>query len=173
MTKVLITPETRLSELMEAYPECEAELLAAVPPLAKLKTPALRTAVARATTLDQAAPMGGLSVVELVRRLRQAAGLPEPGAGEAAGAGSAPPPWVSQDRVRFEIDADEMLKRGEHPVGPIRQWAATLEAGQIIRLTSSFRPVPLLEAMARSGMMVYSSESSPGRHVSWFARPAQ
>ena len=80
------------------------------------------------------------------------------------------PAWVSEDQVRYRIDADEMLATGEHPIGKIRQWGATLETGKIIRLASSFRPVPLIDTMSRSGFAVYSTEISPGKHVTYFSR---
>ena len=89
-----------------------------------------------------------------------------------ASAPDAPPAWLDQARIRFEIDADSMLETGEHPIGKVRQSVAALQPGELVRLTSSFRPVPLIETFLRSGVAVYSVETAPRRHATYFcARP--
>lgn len=183
---VIISPETRLEALFEAYPELEDYLVAAVPAFTNLKNPVLRKSVVRVATVEQVARMGGVGARELVTRLRQAAGQPpvEPpvpsssgcgggcGHGDAAPANAGPAPaWLAEERIRVEIDADAMLETGEHPIGKVRQSVANLRTGEIVRLTSSFRPAPLIETMARGGVAVYSAETSPGRHATYFCRP--
>jgi hypothetical protein len=171
-----IDPETRLGALLEAYPGVEGTLLATAPALAELKNPVLRQTVAQFATLEQAAAMGSIPVKELVRRLREAAGqsapleLPVLGASVNGSSAEPAPAWVNEELVRHEIDADRMLARGEHPIGPIRQWFAALEPGQIIRLTSSFRPAPLIETLRRDGASVYAEERGPGAHVIYIAK---
>ncbi len=165
---VSITPETRIAALLEAYPGVEEQLIARVPALAKLRNPVLREAVARVATLDQAARMGGVSTRDLVLDLRQAAGQDGQTNGVAA-AGA--PAWLDPARVCIEIDADAMLATGEHPVGKVRESMANMQSGEILRLTSSFRPAPLIDLMQRAGAQVYSAETEPGRHATWFCRP--
>jgi uncharacterized protein (DUF2249 family) len=65
-----------------------------------------------------------------------------------------------------------MLATGEHPLGKVRQCAAELQPGESVRMTSGFRPVPLIEALARAGFTVSSTETAPGRHVTYIARSA-
>ena len=78
-----ITPETRIAELLEAYPALEGVLLQQSPHFRHLKNPLLRKTVARVATLEKAAQMSGIPVRRLVAVLRDAAGLPgEPGAAE-------------------------------------------------------------------------------------------
>ncbi len=167
---VPITPETTLAVLLEAYPGAEERLVARVPALARLRNPVLREAVARAATIDQAARMGGIPARELVLDLRRAVGQDAP-APAAAASPDGPPEWLDAARVRVEIDADAMLAIGEHPVGKVRQSIANLQSGEIVRLTSSFRPVPLIDAMRRSGAQVHSEETEPGRFATYFCRP--
>jgi hypothetical protein len=179
---ILITPETKVGALLEAYPGIEERLIALAPAFAHLKNPVLRKTVARVATLEQAARIGGMGVRELVSSLRQAAGqevLPELPCGGGCGhpssvEGAAPgaePAWLAQDRISLEIDADAMLQTGEHPIGLVRQSVANLRAGEIVRLTSSFRPAPLIDTIARAGVAVYSAEIAPGRHATYFCRP--
>jgi hypothetical protein len=165
---VAITPETKVGELLDAYPGIEDKLIAWVPAFEKLKNPILRKTVAKVATLEQAARIGGVSVRDLVAKLR-----------EATGQGAAPaellkvvgqdaeerPQWADESRVKFDVDADRMLEAGEHPIGRIKQCVAEASAGDIVRLRSSFHPAPLIDALRRSGLSVWSKELEPGRRV--------
>ncbi len=166
-----ITPDTKVGALLEAYPELEEHLIACAPAFARLRNPVLRRTVARVATLEQAARVGGISVRELVRRLREAAGQ---SGGEPAGtetvAAEQTPAWVNDEHVRFNIDADAMLETGVHPIGKVRACASELRPGELIKLTSSFRPEPLLETMRRAGLAVFCAEFAPGRHATYLAR---
>lgn len=150
-----ITPETKVGELLEAYPQLEETLVATAPAFSRLKNPILRRTVARVATLAQAARVGGVEVRTLVGTLRQAAGLPgEPTAAEAAAAGEvleAPPAWHDEAKVAARIDADEVLAKGEHPLGAVQGAAAALPKGGELLLLSSFLPAPLVDAMRKKG----------------------
>jgi len=167
-----INPETRVGALLEAYPDVEEVLISLVPAFVKLRNPILRKTVAKVATLEQAARIGGISARDLIKKLREATG--QPGfdvlpVAEGFAAGEAPP-WLREENVRHHIDADSMLETGVHPIGKVRECVAALGTGEIVRLTSSFRPVPLIETMRRNGLAVYSAETAPDRHVTYFAR---
>lgn len=167
-----INPETRVGALLEAYPQLEQTLIECAPAFARLKNPILRRTVARVATLEQAARIGGISVRELVRRLREAAGQDTPDAArgdELAGDGPAPD-WVRPDRIRARFDADVMLAAGEHPIGRLRRSVAALAPGDLAELVSSFRPQPLIDTFRRAGFEVHSAEVAPGRHATYITR---
>jgi hypothetical protein len=149
-------------------------LISWVPAFARLRNPILRKTVAKVATLEQAARIGGVSVRDLVRKLREATGQPGleilDAPGGSADAFAETPAWLKEGLVRFTIDADSMLEHGEHPIGKVRQSVAALAQGEIVRLTSSFRPEPLIDTMRRGGLAVYATESPPGRHVTYFSR---
>jgi hypothetical protein len=170
---VPINPDTRVGDLLADYPALEETLVSLAPAFAKLKNPLLRRTVAKIATLEQAARIGGIPVRELVLKLREAAGVSgeavEGGEGSPGFTGDAPE-WLSRCQVRFRIDGDEMLERGVHPIGEVRKCAAALQAGEMVLLTTSFRPEPLIETMRRGGLSVFSAESSPGRHSTYIAR---
>ncbi len=81
---LIISPKTKVGELLDAYPQLENILLELSPAFAKLKNPILRKTVGRIATLQQAAAVGGLKTDELVNRLRKEAGQNEL-AGETGG----------------------------------------------------------------------------------------
>lgn len=170
MSGLPITPETRIGELLDAYPQLEERLIEWVPAFSKLRNPLLRRTVARVATVEQAARIGGIGVRDLVGRLRAETGekdsLP-PVLEHLPEVASAPPAWLRDALVRENLDADAMLETGEHPVGRIRNFASTAGPGDILRLTSSFRPSPLLDMLVKGGAAVYSAQTAPGRHVSY------
>jgi len=169
-----INPQTKVGALLEAYPGIDEVLIGLAPAFAKLKNPVLRKTVAKIATLDQAAKIGGVSARELVTKLREATGhealevLDDPAAGAASGEA---PSWLDEKRVYHTIDADAMLETGVHPIGEVRRRAAGLEPGDILKLTSAFRPEPLIATMEQAGIAVYSIETAPGRHATYFTRP--
>ena len=176
---LIITPATKAGALFDARPELEEALMRLAPAFAQLKNPVLRKAVAKTATLEQVANTSGIDVRDLVLRLREAAG--QSGAAPSAGAAAVPAgaddeanggprAWLHKERIRETIDATGMLERGVHPLGAVQQAAIALGAGEIVALTSGFRPQPLIDAMARAGLAVHSEETSPGSHVTYFCR---
>jgi hypothetical protein len=171
--KVPINPETKVGALLEAYPELEEVLIRMAPAFSRLRNPVLRKTVAKVATLEQAARIGGVSVPSLVRQLREAVGCHGPEVDETQEPVSElAPAWLSHASIRLRLDADELLARGEHPLGRVREAVEHLAPAEVVELTSSFRPEPLIETLRRAGVLVFSRETAPGRHVTYFCRPA-
>jgi len=174
-----IHPETRIGELLDAYPGIDDALIQWVPAFSKLKNPILRKTVARVATLEQAARIGGIRTQDLVRKLRDFTGQPAtPGGGCAhhdhsrlsVEIPSQRPDWLREASVTHTVDADAMLQMGEHPIGRIRQLAASSPPGGIVLLTSTFLPAPLIDTLAQAGFAVYTEQPDPGRHRTYFCR---
>ena len=72
---VPVNPKTKVGELLDAYPEAEALLISLAPKFKALRNPVLRRTVAKVTSLEQAARVGGMSVKELVSALRDGLGV--------------------------------------------------------------------------------------------------
>ncbi len=69
-TKLIITPQTKIGELLDTYPELESVLIDLAPAFKKLQNPILRKTVARVTSVRQAAAIGKLPVDVVVNKLR-------------------------------------------------------------------------------------------------------
>src|SRR6516165_6905984 len=92
-----ITPDSKLGELLERWPQLEGVLLDLSPHFGALKNPVLRRTVAKIATLRQVSTVSGVSLGVLVAKLREGAGL-APAAIEDGGPGAAPaerPAWAS------------------------------------------------------------------------------
>src|SRR5665647_2796382 len=74
MASLIITPKTKIYDLLEAYPELEDILISSAPEFKKLKNPILRKTITRITNIGQAATVGGLDVQDLVNSLREKVG---------------------------------------------------------------------------------------------------
>jgi hypothetical protein len=148
-----ITPETKVAQLLEAYPELEQVLIEAAPAFSKLKNPVLRRTIARVTTLERAAAVANVSVRDLVLRLRSAAGLADDTDTDlspdlaASSDDDGPASWVDPARVRWTVDADQLLEDDQEPISEVLSRARSLAGDDLGLIRSSFRPAPLIELL--------------------------
>lgn len=155
---MMITPETKVGDLLDSFPGAEAALIAIAPKFKALKNPVLRRTVAKVATLEQAARVADMPVNELVRSLRSAlgqdAGEFEEGGSGTPGGGDAPA-WIA-DGAKRDFDADEMLAGGETPVGKVSEALAGMAAGEVLLVRSTFQVAPLIDAMKAKGHEVFT-----------------
>lgn len=151
-----ITPRTKVSELLDAYPELERVLVEMAPPFEKLRNPVLRRTIVRVTTLGKAASIAGVRVRDLVVTLRRAAGQPVddedlgPLSDETDSDGG-PADWVEAARVVWTLDADQLLDAGVQPITEAQNRASGLRNDELGLIRSSFRPTPLIDLLEQKG----------------------
>lgn len=149
---LIITPKTKVLELLEAYPELEDVLIGMVPAFSKLKNPILRKTVARITTLQQAAQVGRINLDQLINTLRNAVGQDNMViATDTVRESVELPDWIHQLPLFKELDARPMLEAGEHPVGQVLEDLRKMPAGSRYLLIASFLPAPLIDKAASLG----------------------
>ena len=170
MTELIITPKTRVSELIAAYPALEEVLIDYVPAFEKLSNPVLRKTVARITTLQQAAAIASVDVEALINRLRQEVGQGAFSGAAAAGYTTAQPGWFSEARVVAGLDAREMLAAGEQPVNQVIADLQAMDAGEIYRLEAPFLPAPLLDKASSLGISHWVQQEGGEGFVIHFCR---
>jgi len=146
MEKLIITPKTKIHDLLEAYPDLEEELIRIAPTFKKLKNPVLRRTVARVTNLRQAATVAGLNVEELVNALRQKSGQDSiSGFDNENQYNTTVPNWFSATKITETLDIREMLQEGEQPVHPVLTAAKKLGDDDILEVIAPFLPAPLID----------------------------
>lgn len=150
---LIITPKTKILQLIETYPELEEILIEAAPAFKKLKNPVLRKTVAKVATVQQAAAIGDLKVHDLVNRLRQAVGQDEISESETGDVhiNYKRPDWFDEARVTQRLDARPMLESGEMPVHQVMADLKNLPEGKIYELTVPLLTVPLIEKASSLG----------------------
>ena len=172
-SRLLITPQTKVGELLDTYPELEAVLIEIAPAFKKLRNPVLRRTVARVTSLAQAARVGNVSVADLVRGLRQRVGQPDFEADAVApvSAEESPgivPKWMDQDSVVASLDARPLIDAGEQPLGRVMQELARLNPGEILELVTPFEPAPLIDKAIAREYDVWTVARSTDEHRTYF-----
>jgi hypothetical protein len=144
--KLIITPKTKVFDIIEAYPELEDILIAYVPTFEKIKNPVLRRTVGKVVTLQQAALIGNVNVGLLVNQLRQEIGQTvEEINTEDNKYNYQLPEWFNVDKVTIKFDVREMLANGEHPVAQVMEDLKKQKEDEIYQLIAPFLPVPLID----------------------------
>jgi hypothetical protein len=161
--KLVITPKTKVLQLLEAYPQLENVLIGIVPAFKKLQNPLLRKTVAKVASLQQAAAVGGVRTEELINRLRREVGQDLYAESAGLAYNTAKPKWFDAGRVVRELDARPMLAAGEQPVNQVMADFVAMAAGTIYKLSAPFLPAPLIDKGASLGLehwLVKESEES-------------
>ena len=155
-----ITSQSKLLDVLEAYPELESQIINIAPPFQNLKNPVLRRTVGKIATLEKVAQIGGMDAGKLVNTLRRAVGQAEI-SGEAAASFTVEIPMVENDpewmagEPQFTVNGTELLQRGEVPLGKVNELLGQLEAGRYILLVTNFEPTPILEAMQKQNRKIF------------------
>jgi hypothetical protein len=170
MTEIVIAPKTKIAELIDAYPQSEQVLIDTVPAFEKLKNPVLRKTVARITTLQQAAAIGGVNVEDLINRLRKDVGQDLFSGAAAAAYTTEQPGWFSETRVVAELDAKDMLAAGDQPVNQVIADLNVLGQGDIYKLVAPFMPAPLMDKASSLGVSHWVTQKDDGEFVIYFCR---
>jgi hypothetical protein len=145
MAELIITPKTKVLDLIETYPQLEDVLIQYAPAFKKLKNPALRKTVARIATLQQAAAIGNVKVEDLINHLRKEIGQDLFSGDSGNEYVIKKPEWFSKDLLDSEFDARELLAVGEHPVNQVIADLNNMNNGKIYKLMAPFLPAPLID----------------------------
>ncbi len=164
-----ITPRIKVGELLEAYPHLMEILTSCSPAFARLKNPVLFRTVARISTLQQVAVVGGVKLDELVNRLREAAGQDRLNISEDGQDLSLPPGWLDEHPVTHNYDATPLINRGDSPLADILRMAAQLEKSSVLCIHTPFIPAPVIAALKEKGFTVYTGTGNG--YVSTYVTP--
>jgi hypothetical protein len=170
MSDLIITPKTKVSELIEAFPQLEDTLIAYVPAFKKLKNPVLRKTVARVTTLQQAATVGNVKVEDLINHLRYEVGQDLFSGDSATAYTTETPDWFSEGLVVTEFNAKEMLAAGEQPINQVMADLNNLDEGKIYKVVAPFVPAPLVDKASSLGLAHWINKADDEEFVIYFYR---
>jgi hypothetical protein len=169
--ELIITPRTKVYELLQAYPELEDVLIEIAPVFKKLKNPVLRQTIARVTTLQQAAQVGEVPVHFLVNTLRDKVGQDSlEGLKASVENHGEKPSWLTEDKIVKRLDARPIIEQGGHPLGEVLTGVGDLKPGEIFELVTPFIPAPLIERVVAQGFDNWSEKRSEDHFISYFLR---
>ncbi|PKP08050.1 MAG: hypothetical protein CVU09_17530 [Bacteroidetes bacterium HGW-Bacteroidetes-4] len=169
MSNMIITPKSKIFELLEAYPELEDVLIAAAPQFKKLQNPVLRKTVAKITNLSQAATIGGINVEELVNTLRAKVGQNlESFNQESSTYNTIQPDWFREEGITQVIDIREMLDAGDQPVHEVMAALKKTGSEAILQLIAPFLPAPLIDKSLSLGHEHWVNKRSDTNFLIYF-----
>lgn len=156
-SKIIISPRTRVGEVLDNYPDLETVLMGMSPAFEKLKNPILRKTIARVATLQQVAAVGGLKIDEIVNRLRNAAGQKasvevDTDSGYLS---SDVPDWFVPEKIVAKLNASPIINSGGSPMNEILKQANLLNPGEIFELRTPFIPAPIIDMLRTKDFRVY------------------
>lgn len=171
-----ISPQDRVSDVLARDETLVDVFVRQAPHFAKLRNRAMRRIMARLITVEQAARTANIPVDLLVRELNAALGIE----------GDCPPQSLvrmkdrSSDDARqhpasasvVDLDVREDLRSGREPFSRIMSAVAALRDDHVLRLRTTFEPVPLFNVLGKRGFVHESEACAPDDWSVWFWRAA-
>ena len=168
--KLIITPKTKVGELLDAYPSAEDLLIEIAPAFKKLRNPILSKTISKITSLEQAAAVGGVSLEVVINKLRSAVGLDNLENIQSSGSySSEAPSWLKTVAVVKTFDTRPILAKGNHPIGEVMTLASKLNKGEALEVITPFLPAPMLDQIKAKGLQVWTEQVQPDLFKNYFA----
>jgi len=165
---LIITPKTKVLQLIEAYPKLEEVLIGFVPAFKKLNNPVLRKTVAKIATLQQAAAIGNVKVEVLINVLRKEVGQDILSLDGDSTYNNQKPNWFDETKISKELDISEMLAAGEHPVNQVIADLRSLSVDSIYKIRAPFIPAPLIDKATSLGFAHWVDQQRDEKFLVYF-----
>jgi len=165
-----ILPSTKVSQLLDAYPELEDVLVAMAPPFNQLKNPILRRSVAKIASLKQTAVVGGLDVRVMINDLRHRVGQDSLESEDAPLRDSyygAAPAWFDDSCVAHRHD-DRTTDSDSMAFTRVLKLLKDLEPRQVVELETSFLPAPAIDAARKKRLTTWSVQDGTDHYRTFF-----
>lgn len=170
--KIEITPDTKIGELLDNYPQLEDLLLSFSPSFAKLNNPILRKTIGKVASLRQVAQIGGLNLSEMILLLRKEAGQninDVTTEDEPTVKSIAYPYWLDIENITITLDVCDIIDKGESPMKDILDKVNLLSKSDILLLITPFDPIPIKEIL-NAKQFISWTESKDNKVYSYFKK---
>ncbi|HOK38440.1 MAG: DUF1858 domain-containing protein [Bacteroidales bacterium] len=168
--KLIISPKTKILQLIEAYPHLEDVLIAYLPEFKKLKNPILRKTVAKIATLQQVAVVGNIKVEDLINLLRKEVGQDTIELADEVNYNTIQPDWFDEKKISTELDVREMLNAGEQPVNKVISDLNHLKIDKIYKVIAPFVPAPLIDKSLSLGFDHWIKKETEDLFIIYFKK---
>ena len=166
-TKPVISPDIKVADLLDAYPELENIFIEISSIFKKLKNPILRKTIAKVTSLKQAAVIGKVSINEMIKKLREAAGQRHTDIQEILNEKIPEPEWVKDCIPAIVYDTREDLDSGVQPLNKVMRDIANFREGDVYKLITAFVPAPMIQLLKEKYFECYTAEINPDEFITY------
>ena len=154
-----ITFDTKVYDLLKAYPQLLDVLIGLSSRYKKLKNPILRRTITRVASLRQASALGGFTPSQLVNTLRAEVGQnPISDDMKEQEISLILPSWAKNKPSAY-MNATELLDNDKNPLQLINKEYKKLVKDDVILLESDFVPAPLIDEMRKKDAKVVVTNS--------------
>ena len=164
----IITPKTKIFDIIIKYPEVEDFLIELVPSFEKLKNPILRNTIASVASIEQAAIIGGMEIELLIGilskklNLKREITIPE----ELKDSSN----WnLSNYIILQKINVEDITNKGAKSLLVILDELKNLMKNEIIILDSNFYPDTLINKAIEAGFDVLIKENLDYSYTIYFS----
>ncbi len=165
-----ITLETKIADLLNEYEGMKEILIDINPKFKKLNNPVLRRTLAKIAGVKQAAIVGGMDPVDLLKQLRKAVGqAPVEIADSPTDEDIAVPVWITKE-PKQTLNANEILDAERNPLAELHKALKAIDNGEVITIESDFKPEPLIEEMQKAGHEVFTNEASHDYFITYIQK---
>ena len=170
----VISPNTRISDLIKANEECIAAIASLSKPLKKLSNPLLRKLLASRVTLSEAAKMGKCSLQDFKKVLEPlgfSLALDEEESKYKSNqvAAAQRPDWLEGASFTL-LDVRPTIEQGTDPLREIQSAYTQLATGDILCIWNSFVPSPLIRLLEKQGAQSHTEQEDTNSYFTYFRK---
>lgn len=170
----MISPDMRVSELLDAHPQVVDVLADLHPHFTQLRSRLMRRLIAPRVTVAQAARIAGVPVETLLAAVRRAIGEPEPAPAACETLRREPvaePRPAALDELRpVHVDVRDDIARGAEPFPRIMAAVKALGERETLVLRAPFEPIPLYDVLGQRGLSHWTDRHDDRDWSVWFYR---
>lgn len=171
----VITPNTRIAELIRANDQSIGAIATLSKPLQKLKNPLLRKVLASRVTLSEAAKIGGCKLSDFKRVLEPLGFSLTLETDENLQlhshqtVASEKPVWLDTTECTY-LDVRQAIEEGNDPLREINEQYRKLPTGRILCIINTFIPSPLITLLEKKGAKTFVEQVYENEYLTYFLR---
>lgn len=159
--ELMITPETKIWDMISSYPQLEEKLISIAPGYSKPKNPVLRKSLTEIISLKQVAIVSNVSLTYLISELRKEVGQSNESFTERNEMENTS--VNTPAKIKKIYNATDDLEAGIHPLSKVINEISMLADGECFQLITPFVPAPLIEKVRDSGFNVKTEKSDENK----------
>lgn len=153
-----INVNTKIAAILKQHPGALEIIISIAPKFNKLRNPLLRKLMASRTSISMASKAGGCSVDDFFEKLKPLGFVADKTVQvKKEEISNTVPPFVKtiNETQTAELDVRPVIESGKDPFHIIMDKIKQLKRGEVLKLTNSFEPVPLIQILSKQGFDYY------------------
>ena len=155
---MLINSQTKIAALIKHHPDALEAIVTLSPDFKKLRNPILRGLMAGRTTISMASKIGGCKPEDFYEKLKPYGFEIDTSVQAEEVSERKHLPKFLQEVASAQIislDVRSMLAGGNDPLRLIQQTVKEMQQGQVLKITNTFEPSPLINLLEKQGFKTY------------------